>query len=104
MKALVFDAHFTTKYVNLTYSNETLVTYIAGLEMKLLSIVLQQMNLPCIYITSRENFERENWLNNSDKYLFLNEYYTGIVVGEVGIFFPHRFLPHHNTPIVLTVF
>ena len=79
MKALVFDRQwsFSTKYVNHTYSNGTVVTYIAGFEMKLLSIVLQQMNMTFIHVTSPENFE--NKLVSS---LILKKYY--IIVGNVG--------------------
>jgi len=61
MKALVFDTkkNFTTKYVNLTYSNGTVVNYIAGLEMKLLSIVLQQMNMTFLCLYSRKFWKEE---------------------------------------------
>jgi len=82
MKALVFDRQwsFSTKYVNHTYSNGTVVTYIAGFEMKLLSIVLQQMNMTFIHVTSPENFE--NKLVSS---LILKKYY--IIVGNVETIF-----------------
>jgi len=85
MKALVFDNQwvFTTKYVNLTYSNGTVVTYITGLEMKVLRIVLQQMNMTFIQVHPRENFETEkNLVNNLVNSLFLKEYY--IIVGNLG--------------------
>jgi len=81
MKALVFDRQwfFATKYINLTYSNGTVVTYIAGLEMKLLSIVLQKMNMTFIHVPTTEKFEKS--LASS---LFLKQYY--IILGNVGMF------------------
>jgi len=47
MKAYVIDAqlYFYTKYFNHTYPNESVVTYIEGLEVDLLSVVLKQMNM-----------------------------------------------------------
>jgi len=56
MKALVFDGQwdFTTEYEILAYSNGTVLTYITGLEMKILMIVLQQMNMTFIYVSLKK--------------------------------------------------
>ena len=82
MKAFVFDSkwNFTTKYVNFTYSNGTVVTYIIGLEMKLLSIVLQQMNMTFVHINIPGIAGKTR--SNLDYYLFLKKIY--IIFGNIG--------------------
>jgi len=105
MKALVFDLQwfFTTKYVNRTYSNGTVVTYIEGLEMELLEIVLQKMNMTFINVPSRESLETaKNWLYVLFTSLFLKEYY--IIVGNMGnniILYPH--FSSTNSYYIITV-
>jgi len=66
-KAVVYDRqwYFATNYINITHSNGTVVTYIEGLEMVLLSIVLQQMNMTFIHVPIPENFKKDKiCLNN----------------------------------------
>ena len=93
MRALVIDSQwfFATRYVNHTYSNGTVVTYIEGLEMELLSIVLQKMNMTFIHVPTPENFvTEENVVNNLITSLFLKEYY--IILGNMAntiILYPH---------------
>jgi len=82
MKALVFDGEwaFTTEYEILTYSNGTVLTYISGLEMELLKIVLQQMNMTFIHVAPEESFgAEENYLITS---LYRKEVY--IIFGGIG--------------------
>ena len=59
MKAVVRDGHgyITTSYVNSTYANRSVMSYIEGLEKKLLLIVLQQMNMTYVYVPTPEGFE-----------------------------------------------
>jgi len=82
MKAFVFDSkwNFTTKYVNFTYSNGTVVTYIIGMEMKLLSIVLQQMNMTFIHVNIPGIVGKTR--SNLDYYLLLKKIY--IIFGNIG--------------------
>ena len=94
MKALVFARKwfFTTKYVNLTYYNGTVVNHITGLEMELLSIVLQQMNMTFIHVPTTEN---------SVISLFQKEIY--IIFGNLGnTIFAHKFLSFTNSYSIMT--
>jgi len=52
IKADVIDAriYFYTNYVNHTYPNGSVVTYIEGLEMDLLRVVLKQMNMTFVHV------------------------------------------------------
>jgi hypothetical protein len=61
LKAVVRDGHnyFTTRYFNHTYSNGNVVSYIEGLELKLLLIVSQQMNMTFVNVPTPEGFETE---------------------------------------------
>ena len=85
MKILVFDGQwdFTTIYVNSTYSNGSVVSYIVGLETDLLSVVLQQMNLTFVSVPNPECFvTAKKRVNNLVRSMSLKEYY--IIVGRVG--------------------
>jgi hypothetical protein len=59
MKAVVYDGHsdFTTIYINRTYSDGSVVRYIKGLEMKLLGVVLQQINMTFLHVPNPEKIE-----------------------------------------------
>jgi len=61
IKAVVRDGniYITTSYFNRTYANGSVVSYIEGLEIKLLLIVLQQMNMTYVYVPTPEGFEIE---------------------------------------------
>jgi len=85
VNALILDNKwlFTTIHINITYSNGTVVTYVTGSEMELLSIVLQQMNMTLIHVPIPECFVKgENCLNDIIFSLFLREY--DIIVGNMG--------------------
>jgi hypothetical protein len=58
MKAIVSDGrnNFTTNYVNHTDSNGNVFMTIEGLEMDLLTIVLQQMNMTFLHVRTAEDF------------------------------------------------
>jgi len=60
-EALICDTQwcFTTKYINVTYSNGSVVSYVAGLEMDLLRVVLQQMNMTFVHVPNLEGFVTE---------------------------------------------
>jgi hypothetical protein len=61
MKAVVHDNY--SKFT--MYSNGTLVSYITVLEMKLLWVVLQQMNMTFIHVLTSELFvKKKGWLDN----------------------------------------
>jgi hypothetical protein len=64
MKAVVRNAYgySTTVYVNHTYSNGSVVTYKKGLEIKLLTVVLQQMNMTFFHVPTPEGLELEHVL------------------------------------------
>ena len=104
MKALVIDRqwYFATKFVDFVYSNGTVVTYIYGLEMDLLMVVLQQMNMTYILFTLPENFEtEENKFNKLVTPLFRKEY--NIILGNVGnIFSLHARTSSTNSYYILT--
>jgi len=68
MKAYVIDTqiYFHTRYVNHTYPNGSVVTYIEGLEVDILSDVLKQMNMKFVSVP-RPNaynafFEKEDYI------------------------------------------
>jgi len=59
MKTVVNDGHwdFTTKYINYTISNGSVVRTIVGIEIILLNIVLQQMNMTFVHVPTPDGFE-----------------------------------------------
>ena len=61
MKAFVIDSDwdFTKKYVNYTDCNGNDVMKVVGLEMDLLTVVLQQLNMPFVLVTLREIYSGE---------------------------------------------
>jgi hypothetical protein len=61
MKAVIRDGYgyFTTSYFNHTYSNGSVESYIDGLEIKLLLIILQHMNMTYDYVPTPEGFKTE---------------------------------------------
>jgi len=80
LKAFVIDNkwYFTTLYLNVTYSNGTVLPHLVGLEIKLLSIVLQQLNITFINVNIRGIVNR----NDLNMYLLLKKIY--IVLGSIG--------------------
>jgi len=104
LKALVLDHEwfFTTKYVNLKYSNGTVVTHITGLEMRLLSPILEQMNMTFIRVSSSEKSEtEENWLHYFVISLFQKEIY--IILGNMGNYFSlNKFISSTNSYYIMT--
>ena len=67
MKGLVFGGQwgFSAKYINITYSNGSVVSSIVGLDIDLLRVVLQQMNMTFVYVPNPAGFgTAKNRLNN----------------------------------------
>ena len=88
MKSLVFDGQwaYSVTYVNITYSKGSVVSSIVGLDIDLLSIVLQQMNMTFLYVPNPEGTgTAKNRVNNLVRSMFLKEYY--IILGSVGNYF-----------------
>ena len=87
MKAVVSVGHsdFTTRYFERTYSNGSVERNIEGLEIKLLMIVLQQMNMTLVLVPSPEpgEIEDEALLNYLLECLYIKKCY--ITVGYIGI-------------------
>ena len=93
---------FTTLYVHPTQSNGTLLIYIRGLEIVLLSIVLQQMNMTFILVPTTENFQTEK-CGKQYSYIFvsINVYY--IIVNNVGnIFLLYPYFSSANSDYIMT--
>ena len=86
MKAVVRDcqSNFTAKYVNLTDSNGSVVSYVQGLEIDLLKVVLKQMNMTFLYVPVTKSFELR--VGNLEKYLVTSMIAKKcyIVMGGVG--------------------
>ena len=103
VKAVVGDAQweFTTKYMNFTYSNGTVVSYIVGLEVDLLIVVLQQMILT--FVPTPEGFEtEEEWVINLIRSMVVKEYY--IIIGNVGnSYLINQFFSSTNTYYMMSV-
>jgi hypothetical protein len=61
MKAVIRDSqnNFTTQYVNYKDTNGNVVLKIVGLEMDLLTVVLQQMNMTFFPVFTTKGFERK---------------------------------------------
>jgi len=61
MKVLIVDSQlpFASMYINVTNSNGTVVTSLAGSEMALLSLVLQQMNMTFIHVPTPEVLKKK---------------------------------------------
>ena len=59
MKAVVRDGHsvFILKYVQYKNSSGSFMNYIIGFEFDLLKIVLQQMNMTVVHVSTPEKFE-----------------------------------------------
>ena len=85
MKAVVRDCygHFTALYVKHTCSNGSVVTYVQGLEMDLLRVVLQQMNMTFIHVPTPEGFEVEKGLI-SNLVMSMFEKNASMALGDVG--------------------
>jgi hypothetical protein len=86
MKAVIRNGHgyFTTSYFNQTYSNGSVEWYINGLEIKLLLIVLQQMNMTYVYVPTPEGFETDQgWIANLVTFLIGKKAY--IALGDLAI-------------------
>jgi len=62
MKTVVRNgrSHFTTVYLNHTYTNGTVYLYFKGPEIDLFMIVLQQMNMTFVHVPTPEGFEIEH--------------------------------------------
>jgi len=105
MKAIVRDGQeeFTTKFTNRTYSNGTVVSYIAGLEMTLFRVVLRQMNMTFVHVPTPEGFELEKGeVRNLISSMFQKESY--IVVGSVGNFYlNHPFFSSTNSYYIMSL-
>jgi hypothetical protein len=87
MKAVVSDNqnYFTTQYVNHTDSNGNVVTKVSGLEMDLLTVVLQQMNMTFILVPTTEFSEgTKDLLSNIFNYMSEKKCY--IILGNVAFF------------------
>ena len=70
------------------------MTYISGLEIQILMIVLQQMNMTFIHVPTKENIVRP---------LFLKESYIYMYVGNVGnIILIYKFLSSTNSYYIMT--
>jgi len=101
MKTLVIDRQFlfATIYINVTHSNGAVVTFIAGSEMGLLSIVLQQMNMTFIHVPTTEIFKEKK--NNLLVSLFERE--CDIILGNLGkTFLLQKLLSSSNSYDILT--
>jgi hypothetical protein len=90
MKAVVRDDRLdiSTKYVNYTDSNGNVVMKVVGLEMDLLTVVLQRMNMTFIHVTEQELFE--SGFGHLPTALFSKKAY--IVLGGIV-----EHSKHHNT-------
>ena len=85
MKAVVRNNYwyFTTDYVNYLDSNGSVVTESGGMELKLLMLVLKEMNMTFIRVPTPEGFEIEEGLTvNLIKAMLAKEAY--IALGAVG--------------------
>jgi len=89
MKAVVRDGHwdFTTVYVNHTYSNGSVVTYIKGMETDLLRVVLHQTSMTFVLVPTPEYFETEQRRFHHNLITSLFEKEIFIALGGMGITF-----------------
>ena len=61
------------------------MSYIAGLDMDLLRVVLQQMNMAFVHVLTPEGFEtEEEWVINLIRSMVVKECY--IIIGNMGKF------------------
>jgi hypothetical protein len=86
MKTFVRDNrdYFTTKYFYNTYSNGSVVRNVRGLEIKLLQVVLHQMNMTFFHVPKTDNFEKdqENLSRNLNMALYEKEIF--IALGNIA--------------------
>jgi len=85
MKCLIFDGQWdlSATYLNITYSNGTVVSSVEGLDIDLLNVILQQMNMTFVYVPIPEGSGTAKiGVNNLFRSIFLKEYY--IILGSVG--------------------
>jgi hypothetical protein len=85
MKAIVRDGnwYFTTKYVPCKDFNGNVWTCVEGVEMKLLRVVLKQMNVPFFHVSTPKGFERGSiGAGKLSSVMFGKEAY--IALGDVG--------------------
>jgi hypothetical protein len=88
MKAVVFDGKwdFTTKYIKHIDSKWNAVSYIEGIELKLLKVVLQKMNMTFLHVPTPVCSEGEEMCRNK----FLNsmlEKEIYILLGDLALTF-----------------
>jgi hypothetical protein len=105
IKALVSDSNwdFGTKYVNHVYSNGTVVSYIVGLDIEFLRVVLHKMNMTYVLVPIPEDFETEkNLAMHIIDSLFVKDYY--IIVSNVGNYLlSNPFLSSTNSYYIMTI-
>jgi len=85
MKAVVRNGYWnlTTTFINHTDSNGNFVTEIAGMEMDLLRVVLQQMNMTFVHDPTTENPINENGKLSDDLFWAMIAKEAYIVLGDL---------------------
>ena len=100
LKAVVRDGNwdFTTKYIYDVDSNRTVFRKVVGIEIKLLSVVLQKMNMAFVHVPTPEGFEIKEGgkIQNLLRAMLSKEAY--IALGDLGSFiYLESFLDTANT-------
>ena len=100
MKTVVKNGRwdFTTNYFNHTNFNGSVVSYIDGIEIELLRVVLKQMNMTFVYVPIPESLELGvgNDINYFIQCMMTKECY--MIIGNVGtLFLKNPFFDSTNT-------
>jgi hypothetical protein len=86
VKTIVIDGqdNFTTNYYNHTYSNGSVVSYIEGLEIDLLKVVLKQMNATFFHVPTPE-LDTKHLINYLVEVMITKK--CDLLVGHVGVIY-----------------
>jgi len=85
MKIVVRDGHwfFTTAYVKHRHTNRSVLIKLVGMEIYLLSLVLQEMNMTFVYVPTPDGFEiQKGMTDNLIRSMLAKEAY--IALGDVA--------------------